>query len=79
MSKKIEKLETYTFQKKDDPREKAVELVIAILESHGAKLNELIEAHNELIGTQRQIAERVDSVDQSSQKSSRLRRERYGY
>ena len=79
MSKKIEKLETYTFQKKDDPREKAVELVIAILEAHGAKLNELIEAHNELIGTQRQIAERVDSVDQSSQKSSRLRRERYGY
>ena len=79
MSKKIEKLETYTFQKKDDPREEAVELVIAILEAHGAKLNELIEAHNELIGTQRQIAERVDSVDQSSQKSSRLRRERYGY
>ena len=47
MSKKIEKLETYTFQKKDDPREEAVELVIAILESHGAKLNELIEAQNE--------------------------------
>ena len=48
MSKKIEKLETYTFQKKDDPREKAVELVIAILEAHAAKLNELIEAVNKL-------------------------------
>ena len=48
MSKKIEKLETYTFQKKDDPREKAVELVIAILEAHAAKLNELIEAHNKM-------------------------------
>ena len=46
MSKEIEKLETYTFQKKDDPREEAVELVIAILEAHGAKLNELIEAVN---------------------------------
>jgi len=48
MSKKIEKLETYTFQKKDDPREEAVELVVAILEAHGAKLNELIEAHNKM-------------------------------
>ena len=44
---KIEKLTKYTYFHKNDPLDELFEVVGVAIEAHAAKLNELIEAHNE--------------------------------